>query len=83
MRLWLVERSFDTRNTVTITYASRDGEHAYRMQATVDRLRRTPATAAVDRDSETVDGVADADRRERYATEARRMAADHDPDDEV
>ena len=85
MRLWLVERSFDTRNTVTITYASRDGEHVYRMQATLDRLGRNPATAAVDRDAddETVERVTDEGRREQYAAEADRMAANHDPDDEV
>jgi hypothetical protein len=85
MRLWLVERSFDTRNTVTISYASTDGEHVYRMQATLDRLGRNPATAAVDRDSDDdrVEPVTDADRREQYAAEARRMAADHEPDDEV
>jgi hypothetical protein len=85
MRLWLVERSFDTRNTVTISYASTDGEQVYRMQATLDRLGRNPATAAVDRDpgDDRVESVTDTERKQQYAAEARRMAADHDPDDEV
>lgn len=83
MRLWLVERSHDTRNVVTITYATTDGDRIYRRQATVERLSRSPATAATERDPEAVETVDDPERRERYAEEASRMAETHDPDDEV
>ncbi|MFB6244575.1 MAG: hypothetical protein ABEH80_10780 [Halobaculum sp.] len=83
MRLWLVERSYDTRNTVSLTYASTDGSAVYRRQASLDLLARSPATAAVDRDEADVEPVEDAQRRDRYATEASRMADDHDPDDEI
>ena len=82
MRLWLVERSFDTRNSVTLTYATTDGERRYRIQATVDRLSRDPATAAVSRDEEAVTATPEASRSQ-YAAEAARMAERHDPDDTV
>ncbi|MEZ3142354.1 hypothetical protein [Halobaculum sp. MBLA0143] len=82
MRLWLVERSFDTRNSVTLTYATTDGGQRYRIQATVDRLSRDPATAAVARDEEAVTTTPESDRSQ-YAAEATRMAERHDPDDTV
>lgn len=83
MRLWLVEREYDTRQTVTLTYATIDGERSYTRQASIELLQRSPVTAAVDRDREDTAAVADASTRERYAAEAERMAADHDPDEEV
>jgi hypothetical protein len=83
MQLWLVERSYDTRNTVTLTYATTDGEYSYRRQATLDLLARQPATAGVERDRDDLRAVEEEDRRERYAAEATRMASDHDPDDEI
>jgi len=82
MRLWLVERAFDTRNSVTLTYATTDGAHRYRLQATVDRLSRDPATAAVSRDTDAVTPTPE-EHRERYADEATRMAESHDPDEPV
>ena len=83
MRLWLVEREYDTRQTVTLVYATTDGEREYRRQASVELLGRNPATAAVERDGADLDGVDDPETRDRYATEAARMAENHDPDDEV
>jgi hypothetical protein len=83
MRLWLVERSFDTRNTVTIIYATTDGEYSYRKQATLDLLARSPASAAVERERDRVTAVEDEETRERYAQEATRMADEYDPDDEI
>lgn len=82
MRLWLVEREYDTRQTVTLVYATPDGERQYRRQASIELLERNPTTAAVDRDADDLDPVTD-DDRERYAAEATRMAEEHDPDDEV
>ena len=83
MRLWLVEREYDTRQTVSLTYASEDGERYYRRQASVELLGRNPATAAVDRPESELEVVEDDATVERYATEARRMADRHDPEDEV
>ena len=83
MRLWLVSREYDTRQTVTLTYASVDGERSYTRQASIELLQRNPVTAGIDRDEADTEPVADAGTRERYAEEAARMAADHDPDDEV
>lgn len=83
MRLWLVEREYDSRQTVTLVYATPDGERQYRRQASVELLSRQPTTAAVDREEADLDDVTDDDLRERYAAEASRMAENHDPDDEV
>ncbi|GAA0214457.1 hypothetical protein [Halobaculum roseum] len=82
MRLWLVSREYDTRQTVTLTYASVDGRRSYTRQASIELLQRKPITAAIDRDEDDTEPVDD-ERRERYAAEAERMAADHDPGDEI
>ncbi|UIP00061.1 hypothetical protein Hbl1158_01430 [Halobaculum sp. CBA1158] len=83
MRLWLVAREYDTRQTVTLTYASVDGERSYTRQASIELLQRNPVTAGIDREKAETERVEDAEIRERYAAEAERMAAGHDPDDEV
>jgi len=83
MRLWLVSREYDTRQTVTLTYASVNGRRSYTRQASIELLQRKPITAAIDRDEADTDPVDDDELRDRYAAEADRMAADHDPDDEI
>ncbi|WP_101298047.1 hypothetical protein [Halegenticoccus soli] len=84
VRLWLVERSYDDRNLITLVYTTPDGERALRKEqsATVMRQRGVAPTAAVDADPSELEPVAEGDR-ERYAAEATRMAERHDPDDEV
>lgn len=83
-RCWLVERDVDSRNLITTTYATPDGEQVYRRQAAADTLaaRGESVTAAVDVEEADLE-PADGDEIERYAAEAERMAAAHDPDDEV
>ncbi|WP_435126243.1 hypothetical protein [Halobaculum sp. D14] len=83
MRLWLVEREYDTRQTVTLRYATVDGDATYTRQASVELLQRNPATAAVEKTEDDVAAVDDEEARERYAAEAERMADEHDPDDVV
>lgn len=83
MRLWLVERETDNRDLVTLTYASVDGGHVYRRQTPLETLARAPATAGIDRDPSSLERVEDRDLRQRYAAEAERMAAAHEPDEEV
>ena len=84
VRAWLVERSYDDRNLITLVYATLDGERALRKEiaATVLHQRGTRITAAIDADEAQLAAV-DAADRERYATEAARMADRHDPDDEI
>lgn len=83
-RVWLVDRNVDSRNTVTMTYATRDGKRAFSRQAALDSLaRRSAPTAAVDIDDDRLDAVGDPETVERYASEAERVAESHDPDDEL
>ena len=83
-RLWLVERSYDDRNLISFTYATVDGTQQLRKELSMTLLRRRgrPITAAIDVDEEELDTVAETDR-EQFATEAQKMAAEHDPDDEI
>jgi hypothetical protein len=84
VRAWLVERSYDDRNLITLVYATLDGERALRRErsATVMQQQGSRVTAAVDVAPDSLTPVAEAER-ERYADEAARMRARHDPDDEV
>lgn len=83
-RVWLVDRDVDSRNTVTMTYATPDGERAFTRQAALDRLAtREGPTAAVDVEDDRLDSVEDAETVERYAAEAQRVSAEHDPEDVV
>jgi hypothetical protein len=84
VRVWLVERSYDDRNLITLVYATPDGERALRREqsATVMHQQGTRVTAALDVATDALTPVDETDR-ERYAAEAVRMRAAHDPDDEV
>jgi hypothetical protein len=84
VRLWLVERDYDDRNLITLVYATTDGERCLRKEqsATVMHQQGTVVTAAVDADPDDLQPVGEGDR-DRYATEAARMAETCDPDEEV
>lgn len=83
-RVWLVERDVDGRNTVTMTYATPDGERTFTRQAALDGLaHRDGPTAAVDVDADRLHAVDDAETVERYAEEAARVAERHDPEDSL
>jgi hypothetical protein len=83
-RLWLVERTYDDKGLIALTYATTDGERVRRIErAPVAVERSGGVTAAVDADGASLTAVGDDDRRERYATEAARMAERHDPDETV
>jgi hypothetical protein len=83
VRCWLVERSYDDRDIVTLVYATGDGRRYNRRELSATALSRAAVTAAREVDPEDLRPVEDDDRRERYAAEAARMAADHDPGDPV
>lgn len=81
-RLWLVERSYDDRNLISFVYATPDGQRQLRKELSMTLVQRRPTIAAIDADDEELSAVDDADR-ERFAAEAQKMAAKHDPDDEI
>ncbi len=86
-QVWLVERTYsdDEQNLIILTYATPDGRLEYRKERALTSFsgpaRETTAAATVSRDDLTP--VSDPDRRERFATEAGRMADEHDPDDPI
>lgn len=85
VRLWLVERSYDDRNLITLVYATPEGDQMRQKEqaATVMHQQGQTVTAAIDVESENLESVPDEETKERYATEAARMAESHDPDEEV
>jgi len=83
-RLWLVERSYDDRNLISFTYATVDGTQQLRKELSMALLRRRdPMTAAIDVDDDDELSTVDEGDREQFAAEASKMAAEHDPDDEI
>lgn len=82
-RLWLVERDYNDKGLVTIVYATPDGERFRQSHRSSQMLSKQGVTAATEADPDDLEPVEDADRRERYAKEATRMAENHDPDDEI
>ncbi|MFC4989553.1 hypothetical protein [Saliphagus infecundisoli] len=84
VQCWLVERAFDDRNLVTTVYATPDGDRFHRRERSAAAMRAGDEVTAGKRISEDdLEAVTDDDRRERYAEEAARVAADHAPDDPI
>jgi hypothetical protein len=86
VRVWLVERTYsdDEQNLIILVYATTDGEREFRKERALTSFDdRRETTAAVVADPGNLGRVDDPDLRERYAAEASRMAADHDPDDVI
>lgn len=82
VRVWLVERDYEHEDVVKLVYATTDGERAVRQQKSTRMLVSGSVTAALDVEPDRLDPV-DPEDRERYADEARRMAEQNEPDDEV
>ena len=85
-RVWLAERTFsdDEQNIVILVYATTDGRRIFRKERALTSFtggRRT--TAAVEVPERNLSTVDDPEERDRYRTEATRMATEHDPDDPV
>jgi hypothetical protein len=87
VRVWLVERTYsdDEQNLIVLTYATPDGRRDYRKERALTSFTgdNRETTAAVDVPETNLGTVSDAGTRERYAAEARRMRAEHDPDDPI
>ncbi|WP_415382373.1 hypothetical protein [Halosimplex sp. TS25] len=87
VQVWLVERTYsdDEQNIIILVYATPDGERYFRKERALTSftsdIRET--TAAVDVSPNNLGTVTDPEERERYATEAARMAETYDPDDPV
>lgn len=80
-RLWLVERTYGDESLVELVYATPDGTHCVVKHFSVQLLRSTEITAAIDVEPDRLEAVADRETRERYATEVDRVRERHDPDD--
>lgn len=84
VRVWLVERTYsdDEQNLIILTYATPDGRRDFRKERALTSFggseRETPVSLEVDPDN--LGTVSDPGTRERYATEAARMADNHDVD---
>lgn len=81
VQCWLVERSYSDENLVSFVYATPDGSRYHQRDLSANMLFRLDVTAARAVPENDLQPVHDEERRERYATEAERMASEHDPDD--
>ncbi|SNR44236.1 hypothetical protein [Halorubrum vacuolatum] len=81
--VWLVDRQFDSKGLVRLTYATTDGERVHIKELAERRLvMGDGVTAGRDVDGNAL-GETDPEDVERFKREATRMAAEHDPDDTV
>ena len=83
VRVWLVERTYsdDEQNIVILVYATPDGDRYLRKERALTSFGdRRDTTAALDAAPKNL-GETDEEKREQYAAEAERMAAQHDPED--
>lgn len=84
-RVWLVERTYsdDEQNMIILTYATPDGRREFRKERALPSFtgtaRETPVSLVVS--PSNLGTVEDPDTRERYASEADRMARKHDRDE--
>jgi hypothetical protein len=87
VRVWLVERTYgdDEQNLIILTYATPDGTRTFRKERALTSFTgdERGTKAAVDVSPTNLSEVTEPDTQDQYATEARRMAEKHDPDDEI
>ncbi|ELZ54380.1 MULTISPECIES: hypothetical protein [Halorubrum] len=79
--VWLVDRQFDSKGLVRLTYATEDGERMHTKELAEQRLVTGDGVTAGREVEETALGESPADEVERFASEASKMAAEHDLDD--
>lgn len=85
-RVWLVERTYsdDEQNIIILVYATPDGSRYLRKERALTSFGDVrDTTAAVEADPENLGSVDDPEKQDVYATEAKRMSEEHDPDDLV
>jgi hypothetical protein len=83
VQVWLVERDYNDKGLVTLVYATPGGERSIQQHKSSNMLSKQGVTAATEVDPEKLRAVEDDERRERYATEVERVAANNDPDDPI
>ncbi|MFB6084231.1 MAG: hypothetical protein ABEJ94_08305 [Halorientalis sp.] len=83
VRIWLVEREYSDKGLLTLVYATPDGERYMQSNRSSNMLRDGGITAAKEASPDQLKPVEDPDLRERYATEAARVAENNDPDEEI
>jgi hypothetical protein len=81
--VWLVDRRFDSKGLVRLTYATADGERIHTKELPERRLATGDGVTAGRDVDESALGESPADEVERFAEEASRMAAEHDLDETV
>ncbi len=81
--VWLVDREFDSKGLVRLTYATVDGERMHTKELAERRLVTGDGVTAGREVDETALGESPTEEVERFASEASKMAADHDLDDVV
>ncbi|WP_323191207.1 hypothetical protein [Halostella sp. PRR32] len=82
IRVWLVERNVDQRNLVTLVYATPDGRRRHLRQLSSGAIDRgTDVTAAKTVHPDDLEPVEDETTRDRYESEASRVADRHSADD--
>jgi hypothetical protein len=83
----MVERTFsaDSPHILVIVYATPDGERYLQKERAFNRFggRAPEVTAAIEVPSVELVPVADEERKQRYAKEAKRMRERHDPEEPV
>ncbi|RLM62678.1 hypothetical protein [Halorubrum sp. Atlit-26R] len=81
--VWLVDRQFDSKGLVRLTYATEDGERVHTKELAEQRLVTGDGITAGREVDKSALGESPADEVERFASEASKMAAEHDLDDKV
>ena len=81
--VWLVDREFDSKGLVRLTYATVDGERMHTKELAERRLVTGDGVTAGREVDESALGESPADEVERFASEASKMAAEHDLNDTV
>ncbi len=84
VQCWLVERSFDDRNLVTIVYATPDGSQYHQRERSATSLQTgSTVTAATEIPESALESVTDETTRNRYASEAKRTAEQYEPTESI
>lgn len=83
VRVWLVERDYNNRDLIILTYATPDGARAFRRELAAQAIDMETVTAAKDVSPDDLSSVDDPDVQERYAAEATRMADEHAPEETI
>ncbi|SIR52103.1 hypothetical protein SAMN05421858_2622 [Haladaptatus litoreus] len=87
VRVWLVERTYsdDEQNLIILVYSTLDGERYFRKERALPSFTGSARQtfAGLDVSPDQLGTVTDDETRERYATEAQRIASEHDQSDPI